>query len=161
MLQNLVTGEILPTRGSNPNTTTTTLLKTLGQHLDEDFLFLLPEQNKDGDEKKDAKYLLEAYVTCCPSGFNPAEKLGKKLRDIHGPVPGYADKLEGSMDRFFEKVETGRYVKRVNWSVSMNGELFQPGLGTNHAHKGDEVVEFRGVLDPEEVSLTPTWLLFR
>lgn len=157
VLQNLVTGEIIPTRASNPSTPTMTLLKSLGRHLDEDFLFLLPEEKERGEEKEkkkkdDAKYVLEAYVACCPSGFNPAEKLGKKLRDIHGPVPRYADKLEASMDRFFGKVEVGKYVKRVNWSISMTGELFLPGLGTNHAHVGDEVEEYKGELDPGKVS---------
>jgi Protein of unknown function (DUF3445) len=150
VLQNLVTGEMIPTSATGPSTPTSALLKTLGRHLDEDFLLLLPEEGMHNT--KDAKYVLEAYMACCPSGFNPADKIGKKLRDIHGPVPGYDAKLAKSMDRFFEVVEVGRYVKRVNWSVSMNEELFQPGLGTNHAHAGDEVAEFNGELDPEKVS---------
>ena len=153
VLQNLVPGEMLPTSATGSSTPTFTLLRTLGRHLDEDFLLLLPETNAQGGIKKDAKYVLEAYVACCPSGFNPAEKLGKKLRDIHGPVPGFAEKLEGSMDRFFAKLEDGKYVKRANWSVSMDGELFQPGLGTTHALQGDQVVEFTGELDPDKVSL--------
>jgi hypothetical protein len=45
-----------------------------------------------------------------------------KLRDIHGPVPGYKEKLEKSMDRFFEKLEVGRVVRRSN--VSENA-IFQ------------------------------------
>jgi Protein of unknown function (DUF3445) len=56
------------------------------------------------------------------------------------------------MDRYFKNVEVGMYVKRVNWSVSMSAELFQPGLGSNHAQKGEEVLEFKGELDPEQVS---------
>jgi Protein of unknown function (DUF3445) len=153
VLQNVVTGEILPTRAGSantPNTPTRTLLSNLGRHLDEDFLFLLPEPHVAKPE--DAKYSLEAYVACCPSGFNPAEKLGKKLADIHGPVPGYAEKLEGSMDRYFGKVEVGNYVKRANWSIVMKEELFQPGKGSNHASVGEEVEEFTGELDPDKVS---------
>jgi hypothetical protein len=150
LLENLITCELIPTRATSPSAPTSNLLRILGRHLDEDFLLLLPE--KDAEDKNDAKYVLEAYVSCCPSGFNPAEKLGKKLRDIHAPVPGYAEKLEGSMDRYFEKVEVGKYVKRVNWSVSMSEEVFQPGKGTNHAHVGEEVREFEGVVDPEKVS---------
>jgi len=156
MLHNLTTNEMLPTSPSGPSTTTTTLLRTLGRHIDEDFLLLLPETNPSNGgsaEKKDnAKYVLEAYVSCAPSGFNPAEKLGKKLRDIHGPVPGYAQKLEASMDRFFARLEEGKYVKRANWSISMDGELFLPGAGTNHAVEGEEVREFTGELNPETVS---------
>lgn len=158
VLQNLVTEEMIPTRPTNASTTSSTrsLLKTLGRHLDEDFLLLLPERGVDEKKKDDGdgKYVLEAYVSCTPAGFNPAAKLGKKLAEIHGPVPGYAQKLEGSMDRFFAKVEVGQYVKRANWSVSMSEDLFQPGLGTHHALVGgDEVVEeFQGRLDPDKVS---------
>ncbi len=186
MLQNLVTGEIVPTRASSDAMPSAKLLDTLGRHVDEDFLLLLPEDQRGGgrgsaqkkttttkkkledsvdqsvesnNKKKNtskedggAKYVLEAYVSCCPSGFNPAEKLGKKLRDIHAPVPGYAERLEGSMDRYFATVEVGKYVKRVNWSVSMSAEVFQPGLGSTHAQKGEEVLEFTGELDPEQVS---------
>jgi Protein of unknown function (DUF3445) len=152
MLYNLTTNEMIPTSASGPSTATNTLLRTLGRHIDEDFLLLLPETT-GGAKKQDAKYVLEAYVSCAPSGFNPAEKLGKKLRDIHGPVPGYAQKLEASMDRFFARLEEGKYVKRANWSISMDGDLFLPGAGTNHAAEGEVVREFTGELDPETVSL--------
>jgi hypothetical protein len=139
MLENLVTGE-LPLVVPNQATTTIMLLETLGKHLDEDFLLLLPE-----DTEKDPKYVLEAYITVCPSGFNPREKLGLRLRDIHGPVPGYEEKLEGSMDRFFAKVEVGKYVRRVNWSVTTNTELYAAGAGTTHAHEGDEITEMDSI----------------
>ena len=147
MLENKVTGE-LPPVVPNPTTKTIMMLETLGKHLDEDFLLLLPE-----DTEKDPKYVLEAYITVCPSGFNPREKLGKRLRDIHGPVPGYEEKLESSMDRFFAKVEVGKYVKRVNWSVTTNADLFAAGAGTTHAHEGDEIQELDSI-DVEKVNFS-------
>ena len=136
MLQNLITNEVIP---AQPKSTTNsmTLLETLGKQLDEDFLLLLPEE----DVEKDPKYVLQAIITCCPSGFSPREKLGKKLADIHGPVPAYRERLEGSMDRFFSKLEVGEYVKRVNWSVTTGAELYAAGDATTHAHEGDEVKE--------------------
>jgi Protein of unknown function (DUF3445) len=154
VLYNHTTNEMIPTSASGPSTATSTLLRTLGRHLDEDFLLLLPETTTGTAKKQQdkTKYVLEAYVSCAPSGFNPAEKLGKKLAEIHGPVPGYAQKLEASMDRFFARLEEGKYVKRANWSISMDGELFLPGAGTNHAAVGEEVREFTGELDPETVS---------
>lgn len=84
-------------------------LEILGENLDEDILFLLPSENGDG-------YSLMGYVTCFPSGFNTKEKVGLKLRDIHAPVPGYRQKLELSMDRFFDRLEVGKVVKRSNVS---------------------------------------------
>lgn len=138
MLQNLVTNELLPVQ---PKSTTIALLETMGKHLDEDFLLLLPEP----DVETEPKYVLEAYITICPSGFDPRQKLGKKLRYIHGPVPAYEERLEGSMDRYFAKVEAGKYVKRVNWSVTTGAELFAAGTGTTHAHEGEEVSELEDI----------------
>ncbi|KIX03354.1 uncharacterized protein Z518_06906 [Rhinocladiella mackenziei CBS 650.93] len=135
MLENLVTKELFPARPT-PQTPTTQLLNTLGRTVDEDILFLLPEEDSD-----DPKYILEAYVVVCASGFDPAAKIGKRLAAIHGPVPGYSAKLEGSMDRFFAKLEVGKYVKRVNWAVTTNTELYAAGAGTTHAHEGDHVEE--------------------
>ena len=147
MLENLTTKEMLLAQSSEA-TQTLTLLETLGKHLDEDFLFLLPEENED----QDLKYVLEAYITVCPSGFNPREKLGKKLADVHGPVPGYKTKLERSMDRFFAKLEVGRYVRRVNWSCTVDTELFAAD-GGNHAYGGDTIEELEDI-DIDQVRLT-------
>ncbi|OCT46961.1 hypothetical protein CLCR_02451 [Cladophialophora carrionii] len=151
MLENLVTKALLPAKAS-PTIPTAMLLETLGRTVDEDFLFLLPEEdedpspdNKDKDYVPDTKYILEAYVCCCPSGFDPREKLGKRLASIHEPVPGYSAKLEASMDRFFARLEVGKYVRRVNWAITTNGNLYSAGKGTNHAHEGDALSQLEEV----------------
>jgi hypothetical protein len=82
-------------------------LEILGGNIDDEFLLLQPSEDGDG-------YMLKGFVTCFPSGFNTKEKFGLKLRDIHKPVPGYKEKLEKSMDRFFERIEVGKVVLRVN-----------------------------------------------
>jgi hypothetical protein len=84
-------------------------LEILGGNIDDDFLLLLPSEDGDG-------YVLKGFVTCFPSGFNTKEKFGLKLRDIHKPVPGYKEKLEKSMDRFFDNIEVGKVVLRMNVS---------------------------------------------
>lgn len=149
MLQNLLTGEMWPAFPLSSTIATRTLLTTLGKTLDEDILFLLPESGTE--EGTDPKYVLNAFVACCPSGFNPSEKLGKRLADIHKPVPGYKAKLESSMDRYFAKLEVGKYVKRANWNITTNTELYAAGSETNHAHEGDEVEELKEV-DLEKVN---------
>lgn len=131
MLENLVNGELLPTKPTRA-TPTMRILEILGKTLDEDFLFLLPSENFEEDNS----YILEAYMTICPAGFNPRDKLGRKLREIHDPVPGYREKLESSMDRFFDKIEVGTYVKRANWSVTTGSELYAASGGT-HAYEGN------------------------
>lgn len=134
MFENLVTKQIFPTVPANV-TPTETLLRTLGVTIDTDFLFLLPE---DESESSDPKYVLQAYVCVCPSGWDPREKLGKRLATIHGPVPGYKDKLEGSMDRYFKALEVGKYVKRSNWAITEHEELFMPDPESNHGREGTE-----------------------
>lgn len=59
-----------------------------------------------------------ALLCCFPSGFDPAEKLGKVLKDIHGPVPSY-DKIGASMERFFGRLEVGKSVVRNNVSAPL------------------------------------------
>lgn len=134
MFENLITKQIFPTAPTKV-TTTETLLRTLGVTIDTDFLFLLPEVASESD---DPKYVLQAYVCVCPSGWDPREKLGKRLAAIHGPVPGYKDKLEGSMDKYFKNLEVGKYVKRANWGITEHEELFMPDPDSNHGREGAE-----------------------
>lgn len=154
-LHNNLTSELYPVRPSRTKPTEF-WLELLGRTIDEDFLLLLPsktDENKE-DGEGDTSYVLEAYITCFPSGFNPREKLGKKLRDIHGPVPGYKEKIAGSMDRFFEKVEVGKYVKRVNWAITTGANLYAADGGT-HAYDSDKT---DGKIKEEEVDIEKTFL---
>ena len=95
-----------------PPTEPREMLKTLGENIDQDFRILLKDE-------KTCQYKLRAYVTCFPSGFNTKEKFGMKLSEIHGPVPRYGEKLEKSMDRFFDRIEVGKLVGRVNVWLSI------------------------------------------
>ena len=56
------------------------------------------------------------------------------------------------MDRFFAKVEVGKYVKRANWSITTNRELYAAGVDTNHAAEGQKLVELDTV-DPDTTFL--------
>jgi hypothetical protein len=103
-LENLVTSEHIPL---TPPSSSLEALRVLGSHIDHDFLFLLPSDNSE-------EYILEGFVVCFPSGFDTSKKCGMTLREIHGPVPKYKEKLALSMDRFFERLEVGRVVKRAN-----------------------------------------------
>lgn len=107
-------------------------LYTLGANVDTDMLLLLPSSTSPVDGSP--IYHLQAFVTCFPSGFATQEKLGLPLSGIHKPVPGYAAKLEKSMDRFFAKLECGKAVRRCNWSITTNdGVLFTQG--GNHMYE--------------------------
>ncbi|THC99939.1 hypothetical protein EYZ11_000637 [Aspergillus tanneri] len=152
MLESLVTGQQVPLDCTSESRNGRRELEILGTLVDEDFLVLLPDYSKGNRNNADpsaedqqAKYILQAYTTYFPSGFNPAEKLGLKLASIHAPVPGYKEKLERSMDRFFARVEAGKFVQRVNWSVTTNTELFAAFGGVHGTEGGDAVI--KGQLD--------------
>lgn len=128
-LHNNATGHDIPLRPTSP----LDALYTLGSNIDTDFLILLPSSTAaDGQPI----YHLEAFVTCFPAGFSTKQKCGHPLATIHAPVPGYAAKLERSMDRFFAKLEVGKAVKRTNWSISTNDVLFSEG--GNHMYGDGE-----------------------
>jgi hypothetical protein len=150
LFHNLVTDATWPTTLS-PTTPTIRALEIIAQTVDEDFLILLPELEPENGQGP--KYVLQAYATCFPSGFNTREKLGLRLVDIHKPVPGYREKMELSMDRFFARIEVGKVVKRVNWSITINAGLFA-AFGGTHAVSGrkEEAIE-AGKLDVDKVCL--------
>ncbi|KAJ5760707.1 hypothetical protein N7520_007863 [Penicillium odoratum] len=131
IFENTITGTSWPTN-LHPETPTIRALEILAQTVDEEFLILLPDISAPVDQPK---YILQAYATCFPSGFNTREKLGLRLADIHMPVPGYKEKIERSMDRFFAKIEVGRFVKRVNWGLTTETELFA-AFGSVHGSHG-------------------------
>lgn len=123
-----------------PPSTPLECLKTLGLHIDDEFLLLLPNSNPNDLKPPRATptptphhpYHLHAYVLCFPSGFNTPSKLGLPLAAIHAPVPGYAQKLERPMDRFFATLPFGKVVKRANWTVQQDDTWFKPS--GNHGY---------------------------
>lgn len=71
-------------------------------------------------------YRLVAASLCFPSRWALAEKLGKPLEGIHGPVPFYKENLAAPMDRFFGVMKADRPMARTNWSLHDDPALFQP-----------------------------------
>lgn len=69
---------------------------------------------------------LTAAVLCFPSRWSLAEKLGRPMAEIHGPVPFFAERLAGPVERFMAHLKPGRLVERLNWSVHDDPALFQP-----------------------------------
>jgi len=71
-------------------------------------------------------YRLIAAVLCFPAHWRLADKLGRPLGAIHGPVPGFAARLAAPVDRFFATIRVDRPVWRANWSIVDTPELFLP-----------------------------------
>ncbi|KAE8158860.1 hypothetical protein BDV40DRAFT_307492 [Aspergillus tamarii] len=126
-LHSLVTDETFPL---SPEEIPLDTLRVMGGLIEDDLLFLMPSNDGDG-------YALRGFVTCFPNGFNTSSKLGLKLRDIHKPVPQYKEKLEKSMDRFFQKLVVGRFIKRANWTITTTDRMFT--ASGNHLYEGEEI----------------------
>ncbi len=71
--------------------------------------------------------VLTSAVLCFPSRWRLAEKIGRPLTAVHGPVPFYAERLARPVDRFMRHVKPGHIAARLNWSVLDDATLFQPG----------------------------------
>jgi hypothetical protein len=139
-LLNNVTGSVMPLDPPSADDA----LEMLGLNIDTEFLVMLPGAAAP-DERP--TYRLEAFVNTFPAGFSTRAKLGHTLAAIHGPVPGYAQKLQRSMDRYFAALPAGKIIQRANWSVSTSGELFC--LSGNHmaAEEAAAVQEQDGDVD--------------
>lgn len=70
-LRNLITQKILPLTAPSDRSAT---LANINRTVDEDFLMLLPFPNGNS-------YSLDSYIWAYSVGFDPASKLGLKLRD--------------------------------------------------------------------------------
>lgn len=128
-VENLVTNDRLPLTAPAERYET---LRKINRNVEEDFLMMLPSPDGDG-------YSLQSFTWAYPVGFDPQTKLGIKLRDAHGPVPGYKERLAPSMDRYFSNMEPGNIKCRVNWALAFNDNLCE--RGEYHLYPGQEPTE--------------------
>ena len=80
----------------------------------------------------DAGYRLVGAVLCFPAHWRLADKLGRPLEAIHGPVPGFGERLAAPVDRFFTSMQVARPVWRVNRSLVDQPTLFLPPEHRGH-----------------------------
>ncbi|MES1022462.1 DUF3445 domain-containing protein [Gloeocapsa sp. BRSZ] len=73
---------------------------------------------------KDNEYILTAGSVCFPARWRLREKLGRPLVQIHDPVPGYAEKLEQPVNKFFDRLKPEFPGYRLNWGIVDSPELF-------------------------------------
>ena len=69
---------------------------------------------------------LEAASLCFPSRWRLADKIGRNMAAVHGPVEGYKEVLEKKVNAFFDRVGSDP-VWRRNWFVHPDDSLYQPG----------------------------------
>lgn len=101
---NLVTGSThrISAALKNPQA----MLRLLGENVEEDFYFMVPDPQRD--------FVLQAFVSCFPQGFIPTTRVGMSVSEIHEPVPGYEGRLKKGVNRCFERMERGQSIGRLN-----------------------------------------------
>ena len=92
----------------------TSMLRHLGENVEEDFYFMIPDAQDE--------FVLQGFVACFPQGFIPSARVGMSVSEIHKPVPGYEGRLKKGVNRCFERLERGQSVGRLNVRFS---ELFR------------------------------------
>ncbi len=75
---------------------------------------------------RDGRPHLDAASLCFPSYWCLAEKIGRPLSEVHGPVPHYADALAAKVDGFIARLRPGHMVWRRNWSIHDDPRYFLP-----------------------------------
>jgi dimethylamine monooxygenase subunit A len=78
--------------------------------------------------KGDAGWRLAAASLSFPSSWSLREKFGKPMHEIHAPVPGFSagTRNAGLIERMFDNLQPANPVKRFNWSIYSDGELYHP-----------------------------------
>ncbi len=95
-------------------------LEAVARLVAEDLVIMMPPT-----DDTDAGYILGAAVLCFPTRWLLADKIGRPMREIHAPVPGYESQIGRSTNRVFDALDS-RVVTRANWSLLNSGELHQP-----------------------------------
>ena len=70
--------------------------------------------------------LLVAGAVAMPSRWLLADKLGRDLIGVHGPVPGYAEEIGSPTDQLLRRLAGDRVMARTAWTVTDDPALFQP-----------------------------------
>lgn len=74
----------------------------------------------------DSDWRLVALSLSAPTFFSADEVLGKSLADLHGPVPGFHERLLTRTRRVFAGLRPGLVLERRNWTVVNSPEPFTP-----------------------------------
>jgi len=88
-ISNHITGETFPMGLQCPNP-----LETVAKLAMEDFNILMKDPST-------GEYLLQASVTLFPAGWILQERIGTSMANLHGPVPGWQEKLGASVDKYY------------------------------------------------------------
>lgn len=76
----------------------------------------------------ESHWRLAAASLCFPSAWRLADKFGRPMHEVHGPVPGFAGGSRNAqlIERMFDNLRPEGGMIRWNWSLFGDGRLFHP-----------------------------------
>jgi hypothetical protein len=83
------------------------------------------------------QWRLTAASLTQPTFFTVPDALGKSLAQIHGPVPGFAERFGARVERMFDAVQPEVIMERRNWTVINSAEAYLPSPGPVRARLPD------------------------
>lgn len=95
-------------------------------------------------QKAGADWRLAALSLCAPSFFDAGSAIGKSLAELHGPVPGFADRFLARTARIFDALRPDLVLMRRNWTLLNSGDLFTPHAAPIRARIGEIAAEAAG-----------------
>ncbi len=90
--------------------------------------------------RHDDGWFLDAACLCFPSRWRLADKVGRPMLAVHGPVGGYDVVLEDKVNMMLDRLRS-RPVWRRNWFVHPNPALFQPSPGDDQVVPADRCLD--------------------
>lgn len=92
-------------------------LLTLGQLVQEDLCILQP----DG-----TSHMLTGAILCFPASWTLAQKLGRDMGRIHGPVNSYTTDMAARVQRMMQQLRVGQGLWRMNYLTYAVPDLHHP-----------------------------------
>jgi dimethylamine monooxygenase subunit A len=74
-----------------------------------------------------------------PNRWRLADKIGRDLMAVHGPVPGYAQDVGAATDHLMRRLGGDRVMARSNWAITDQPDLFQPAASSRVERARPEV----------------------
>ena len=86
-------------------------------------------------ERDDDAWRLTAGCICFPSSWRLRDKIGKKMEEVHGSVPGFGSGARNAalITRIFDHLKTDEILARENWGIYADQTLYHPPYAGNRA----------------------------
>ena len=136
-IRDRLSGRITPTDSLDP-------IDAVGRVVAEDFCVL----TRHGGE-----WILTAASVCFTSRWRLRDKIGSNVTAIHGPVPGYEERLGNAVDKLFDRITPEAPLARSNWTLLDTPELHLPVAASERADAGGQTPDELGWVRVERQTL--------